>query len=528
MKWNVSTKVSLITAVSLLLIAGVGGWTWLQFRRVVDNSAQVAIANQALRNHMEADMMHDALRGDVLATLRAAEKKDAAGVSSAAADLVEHTKKFREAVQENQALATTPKVTAALQGVTQGLGEYIQAAESIIGEAAKNYAEAEKQFPAFTAAFTELEGRMEKVSDVIEVFGKEMTAQNQAAEAAFQRSVFTAVGSSVALLVVLTLFVVRSVPKPFAAVASRLAEAASANLDSANHIRSAATASAEDASAQAASLEETSASLEEMASRTKTNAENATRARQSARQTRQAAEAGSSDMTELSQAMDGIKAASDNISKIIKTIDEIAFQTNILALNAAVEAARAGEAGMGFAVVADEVRNLAQRSALAARETAERIEDSISRSRRGVELNSKVALALSEIVDRSRDLDSLIDGIATATSEQSEGLQQLTIAVSQIDQITQRNAASAEEGAAAAGELRSQADTLQGVVANLQSLVGGLATTRPGNATSPVAPAPSAHRANTPSHSPTTTDSHGRNPSAPLPETLFNSDGRSF
>ena len=145
---------------------------------------------------------------------------------------------------------------------------------------------------------------------------------------------------------------------------------------------------------------------------TRSNAEHAQTTKELASQTRTAAEAGAADMTSMSEAMDAIKVSGDNIAKIIKTIDEIAFQTNLLALNAAVEAARAGGAGAGFAVVADEVRSLAQRSAKAARETAEKIEDSIQKSQRGVTLSSKVAVRLQEIVEKARKMDLLVVDIA--------------------------------------------------------------------------------------------------------------------
>src|SRR5258708_25224821 len=155
-------------------------------------------------------------------------------------------------------------------------------------------------------------------------------------------------------------------------------------------------------------------------------------------------------------AMNDINTSSDKVSKIIKVIDEIAFQTNILALNAAVEAARAGEAGLGFAVVADEVRNLAQRSAQAARETAEKIEDSIRKSEHGVELNAKVGLSLHEIVDKARKVDTLVAEIAQACKEQTQGISQINLAVTQMDKVTQTNAASAEESASASNELAAQ------------------------------------------------------------------------
>jgi methyl-accepting chemotaxis protein len=232
---------------------------------------------------------------------------------------------------------------------------------------------------------------------------------------------------------------------------------------------------AEGASEQAASLEETSASLEEMSSMTKRNAENAETAKNLANQTRNAADVGAADMKEMSSAMDAIKSSSDNIAKIIKTIDEIAFQTNILALNAAVEAARAGEAGMGFAVVADEVRNLAQRSAQAAKETAEKIEDSIRKSGQGVQISAKVALSLGEIVEKARKVDELIGEIASASREQSQGIQQVNTAVTEMDKVTQSNAANAEESASASEELNAQAATLKEAVEELVQLVGGTA-----------------------------------------------------
>jgi methyl-accepting chemotaxis protein len=226
-------------------------------------------------------------------------------------------------------------------------------------------------------------------------------------------------------------------------------------------------------SEQAAAIEETSASLEEASSTTKRNAENVNTAKDLARQTRAAADQGVQDMQGLLRAMDSIKTSSNDIAKIIHTIDEIAFQTNILALNAAVEAARAGEAGMGFAVVADEVRNLAQRSAQSAKETAAQIEAAISKAGQGVALTGKVAQALNEIVDKARRMDELAAEIAAASSEQAGGISQMNLAVGQMDKVTQSNAANAQETAASAQELNAQAETMKRLVADLVELVGG-------------------------------------------------------
>jgi len=230
---------------------------------------------------------------------------------------------------------------------------------------------------------------------------------------------------------------------------------------------------AEGASEQAASLEETSSSLEEMSSMTKRNTENAQKANDLAKQARAAADKGAADMQVMSTAMEAIKSSSDDIAKIIKTIDEIAFQTNILALNAAVEAARAGEAGMGFAVVADEVRNLARRSAQAAKETADKIEGAIGKTGQGVEISRKVAETLSEIVAKARQVDELAAEVAGASREQTQGIMQINTAVGQMDKVTQGNAANAEESAAAAEELNAQAESMKQSVAELLQLVGG-------------------------------------------------------
>jgi methyl-accepting chemotaxis protein len=229
---------------------------------------------------------------------------------------------------------------------------------------------------------------------------------------------------------------------------------------------------AEGAGEQAASLEETSASLEEMSSMTKRNAENAQQADQLVKQTRHAADQGAADMKNMTAAMAAIKASGDETAKIIKTIDEIAFQTNILALNAAVEAARAGEAGMGFAVVADEVRNLAQRSAQAARETTDKIEGSISRTAQGVEISAKVAGTLNEIAAKVRQVDELVAEVASASREQNQGITQVNTAVGQMDRVTQSNAATAEESAAASEELNAEAESLKRIVDGLLELVG--------------------------------------------------------
>ena len=264
-----------------------------------------------------------------------------------------------------------------------------------------------------------------------------------------------------------------SIVAPLRDIAQTLASGSEQTSAAASQVASASQTLAEGASEQAASLEETSSSLEELSSMTKRNAENALKAKAAAGQARQSADGGADQMKTMISAMDAIKAASQDITKILKTIDEIAFQTNILALNAAVEAARAGEAGAGFAVVADEVRSLAQRCAAAAKETAVKIDDSVVKSQQGVQISGDVATSFATIQERIRQLDALVAEIATASQEQSQGIGQVNTAVTQMDQVTQANAGSAEESASASEELNAQAGSLKEVVANLQQLVGG-------------------------------------------------------
>jgi methyl-accepting chemotaxis protein len=210
-----------------------------------------------------------------------------------------------------------------------------------------------------------------------------------------------------------------------------------------------------------------------MASMTNQSAGNAKEADTMSAEAYSAAEKGGDAMKRMSEAIDKIKVSSDETAKIIKTIDEIAFQTNLLALNAAVEAARAGEAGMGFAVVAEEVRNLAQRSAEAAKTTAELIEESKTNADNGVVVTKEVGDILGDISQAVQKLKQLISEVATASDEQSQGIGQINSAISNMDKVTQSAAANSEESASASEELSSQAMELNDLVSQLSVLVGG-------------------------------------------------------
>ena len=221
---------------------------------------------------------------------------------------------------------------------------------------------------------------------------------------------------------------------------------------------------AQGASEQASSVEELTASLEEISSQTKLNAQNASEANKLAGVAQEHAGRGNAQMQEMLKAMDGINESSASISKIIKVIDDIAFQTNILALNAAVEAARAGQHGKGFAVVAEEVRNLAAKSASAAKETTDMIEGSIKKVEAGTKLATQTAQALEQIVDGVAQAAALVKQIDIASNEQAIGLTQINQGIMQVSQVVQANSAVSEQSAAASKELSGQAEMMRELV----------------------------------------------------------------
>jgi methyl-accepting chemotaxis protein len=276
----------------------------------------------------------------------------------------------------------------------------------------------------------------------------------------------------IVIIIALAWFLGAFISNPIVKAVRSIMEANTQVVSASDEIADSSTSLAEGASRQASSVEEVSATIEESTSINTQNAGNSREADILAKETKDAAELGFSKGTELMSAMKEINTSSEKISKIIKTIDEIASQTKLLALNAAVEAARAGEHGLGFAVVADEVKSLAQRSADAATETANIIEESIKQAQNGSNISEQTNEAFGDILDKIKKTSNLIGEISISAKEQSEGMSQISSAMGEIDQITQQNAATSEEAAAAAEELNAQALSMKDTVKTIGDMVG--------------------------------------------------------
>jgi methyl-accepting chemotaxis protein len=284
----------------------------------------------------------------------------------------------------------------------------------------------------------------------------------------------TAAGALIVLLAALVIFVYAlRMTRPINRIIEGMNEGAEQVASASEQISASSQSLAGGSSQQAASIEETSSSLEEMSSMTKQNADNASQADNLMKETAQVISQANESMGELTTSMEEISKANDETQKIIKTIDEIAFQTNLLALNAAVEAARAGEAGAGFAVVAEEVRNLAMRSAESAKNTAEMIEGTLKKTKDGSEIVARTNEAFTKVFESSDKVAELVGEIAAASNEQAKGIEQVNIAVNEMDKVTQQNAANAEESASASEEMNAQAEQMKAMVNELVSLVGG-------------------------------------------------------
>lgn len=317
--------------------------------------------------------------------------------------------------------------------------------------------------------------------EIKEIVLELLTRQKQTVELSLEKTnkainlsqVLNGMGLALIILVMLVVWYLfnSKVITPITRAAEGLSDGSDQVASASGEVSAASQSLAEGASEQASALEETSASMEELSSMTSQNADNANQANSLMTETSLVVNEANGAMQELTEAIREIAKGSEDMAKIIKTIDEIAFQTNLLALNAAVEAARAGEAGAGFAVVADEVRSLALRSAEAAKNTANLIDESIKRIKNGSEIVLKSNDAFDRVLKGAKKVGGLVGEIAAASNEQAQGISQISKAVAEMDTVVQQNASTAEESAAASEELNAQAMQMKELVGELTMLV---------------------------------------------------------
>lgn len=373
---------------------------------------------------------------------------------------------YRGLVEDENARQTADRVRADVDQFIQAHEELIQDVDKQQFDQAQKVAD-QKVMPRAEAVTSELSQLVQSETVLLQTASDD--AKSKATSGEWTVVVLTLVSMFAGAGVIVIVRRINSKLRDLARSMSRDAEQVTL---SSNQVAASSQSLAQASSEQAASLEETSASGQELTDRTRKIVEHTNRASQSVLETDQQVKVANETLEKMVGSMREINVSSKKISKIIKVIDEIAFQTNILALNAAVEAARSGEAGMGFAVVADEVRNLAQRCAQAAQDTSGLIEESLQTANEGTERLNKVVLAIEGIAKQASTVKELVESVNTGSLEQSRSIDQISAAVAQMQTATQNTAASAEEGASASQEMNSHAESMRHAVDSLYEMVG--------------------------------------------------------
>ncbi|WP_305037011.1 methyl-accepting chemotaxis protein [Paucibacter sp. KBW04] len=492
------TALGLAGVLGALLTGGIGLFSSARLGSAVDDAIS---AGSALQLSQEADMMHDAIRGDAQLALLGAMEKNPEHVEEASKDLAEHVAVFEKALDKLETLQLSEQSRAALKNVRPTMSRYGADAKQVINAAKTDIQLAQQSAQGLQRSFGELEKLMAGLSEAIEKNGEKLNEEAQQAVRTTQWAMGLAMLAAAALMLAASTWLTRAIAGPMAhavTVAERMAQGILSSeirtqgnaetqqllgsmaamqshiADIVREVKSnadeVATASVQIAQGnqdlsnrteqQANALQQTASTMDELGVNVRNNADNARQANQLAAGASGVAQQGGQMMERVIETMSGINASSRKISDIISVIDGIAFQTNILALNAAVEAARAGEQGRGFAVVATEVRSLAGRSAAAAREIKTLISTSVEQVEQGTGLVNQAGQTMGEIVSAIKNVSDIVAEISVASAEQSSGVSNVESAVSQMDQATQQNAALVEQSAAAAEGLNQQAQRL--------------------------------------------------------------------
>jgi methyl-accepting chemotaxis protein len=505
MTWTIGAKLWALALTATALIIGVRLTGLAAVRDMEVALAEVRTSGQALRSHMQGDMMHDALRSDVLAAILAAQSGRVEERDALAADIKSHATIFRDAITAEKQLITDPSTLAQIQALLPSLGDYIQGAEKIQSLSFRDLPAAQAGLPEFVGLFETLEPQMESVSESIEAWSEATGARARETSSGADATIAGIAGAAVLLLLITASRITRAIVRPLqravevttriaageldnvievsgndetaqlleamqrmtgtiSGVVAQVREAAESVTSSSREVAAGTLDLSQRVEQQAASLEETSSTTQDISRMVANNASMAGQAGGIAKDAVRRARESRGVVERSAGAMEEINASSSRIAEIIGTIDSIAFQTNLLALNAAVEAARAGEQGRGFAVVATEVRNLAQRCAAAAREIKNLIGDSVEKVQQGTSLVHASGETIAGTEKSIGELTGLVDSVAESSRDQASGVDQINRAISQMDSATQQNAALVEELAAASASMEGQAQSLLQIV----------------------------------------------------------------
>lgn len=488
---NLKVKILSLAGVGLLSSLVIGAAGIIGHHEMSKISAEKEIISIALQNHVDGDMMHDAIRADVFNGNLNARKNNAAGVKESIESLHEHAARFRKNVDDNSKLPLSPDIMSQLNIIRPSLESYIASSEAIINAFGQSVTAGEEKLLEFEKAFDVLEGTQAELTSKIEATLAQKNADTNALSTKIDRVQLTVLLIFSVALLVYGLLLVRNImrelggePKDAADIVRAIAggdlsvrvatttgdkssllfninvmveqladtitnvrSSADALASASEQVNATAQSLAKGASIQAASVEQTSAAIEEMSASIAQN-------NQSASVTDAMAQQSANDAARGGEAVSATVEAMQKIAERISVIDEIAYQTNLLALNAAIEAGRAGEHGRGFAVVASEVRKLAERSQIASQEISELAGSSVKRAELAGNLLEKMVPSIRKTAD-------LVQEISIASSEQATGVSQINSAISQVGQTMQHNAAASEELSSTAEELSGQAIKLQ-------------------------------------------------------------------
>jgi methyl-accepting chemotaxis protein/methyl-accepting chemotaxis protein-1 (serine sensor receptor) len=455
----------------VLILSGGALFVTRSLNRDLDRAARVTARKQYLAGDVNAStsVLTSLERGYAMAAMLG----DLPQAASLEQSFRERAQRLDRALADLRTISDTAQTTALVDNLAQQAAVVDQAHAEMSREMARQQMDS-----AMTVFTSKVLPRLEDIgrvaSDLVEQENRDLAAAAESStQTASQGRLIITILAIIGLAVGGLLFgIVRHANGALRRLAQQLGDSAAQVAGAASQVSETSKALADGANQQAASLQETSASTEEINSITRKNAEHAMQVVSLVKESDQGAAQVNQTLDGMVEKMKEIGASSNKIARIIKVIDEIAFQTNILALNAAVEAARAGEAGLGFAVVADEVRNLAQRCAQAAKDTAGLIEESIQTSRHGNSQLDQVAQAVRSMMDNSTRVKSLVDEVNLGSQEQTRGMDHISTAVIQMEQVTQKNASAAQDGAAAGNQLDQHAAALRGLVHEMREMVG--------------------------------------------------------